>query len=147
MIEAVGEAYWPTYLSALDGLLAPGGRVGLQAITIAHDRLMATRRSYTWIHKYVFPGGIIPSIRAISDNLAAHTALRSSSGAIGPHYARTLAAVAGAVPRQLGEARRLLRRHVPADVGVLPRLLRGRLPRRAISASASWAWPGTRSGS
>jgi cyclopropane-fatty-acyl-phospholipid synthase len=92
MIEAVGEAYWPTYFAALDGLLAPGGRVGLQAITIAHDRLMATRRSYTWIHKYVFPGGIIPSIRAISDNLAAHTGLSIVERRdLGPHYARTLA--------------------------------------------------------
>jgi cyclopropane-fatty-acyl-phospholipid synthase len=92
MIEAVGEAYWPTYFAALDDLLAPGGRVGLQAITIAHDRLMATRRSYTWIHKYVFPGGIIPSIRAISDNLAAHTELSIVERRdLGPHYAHTLA--------------------------------------------------------
>jgi len=91
MIEAVGEAYWPTYFSALDTLLAPGGRVGLQAITIPHDRLLATRRSYTWIHKYVFPGGIIPSIRAISDNLAAHTRLSIVERRdLGPHYARTL---------------------------------------------------------
>jgi cyclopropane-fatty-acyl-phospholipid synthase len=92
MIEAVGEAYWPTYFSQLDRLLAPGGRVGLQAITIAHDRLLATRRSYTWIHKYVFPGGIIPSIRSISDNLAAHTDLSIVERRdLGPHYARTLA--------------------------------------------------------
>jgi len=92
MIEAVGEAYWPTYFAALDGLLAPGGRVGLQAITIAHDRLMATRRSYTWIHKYVFPGGIIPSLRAITDNLAAHTGLSVVERRdLGPHYAHTLA--------------------------------------------------------
>jgi cyclopropane-fatty-acyl-phospholipid synthase len=93
MVEAVGEAYWPTYFAALDGLLASGGRVGLQAITIAHDRLMATRRSYTWIHKYVFPGGIIPSVRAISENLTAHTALSIVERRdLGPHYARTLAA-------------------------------------------------------
>jgi cyclopropane-fatty-acyl-phospholipid synthase len=92
MIEAVGEAYWPTYFRALDDLLAPGGRVGLQAITIAHDRLLATRRSYTWIHKYVFPGGIIPSLRAISDNLTAHTALSIVERRdLGPHYAHTLA--------------------------------------------------------
>src|SRR3954467_904387 len=45
MIEAVGERYWPTYFAALDSLLAPGGRVGLQAITMPHDRMMATRRS------------------------------------------------------------------------------------------------------
>jgi len=92
MIEAVGEAYWPTYFTQLDSLLAPGGRVGLQAITIGHDRLLATRRSYTWIHKYVFPGGIIPSIRAISENLAAHTRLSIVERRdLGPHYAHTLA--------------------------------------------------------
>jgi cyclopropane-fatty-acyl-phospholipid synthase len=92
MIEAVGEQYWPTYFTALDGLLKPGGRVGLQAITMPHDRMMATRRSYTWIHKYVFPGGIIPSLRAIEDNLAAHTRLSVvERRELGPHYARTLA--------------------------------------------------------
>jgi cyclopropane-fatty-acyl-phospholipid synthase len=92
MIEAVGEQYWPTYFTALDGLLKPGGRVGLQAITMPHDRMMATRRSYTWIHKYVFPGGIIPSLRAIEDNLAAHTRLSIvERRELGPHYARTLA--------------------------------------------------------
>ena len=92
MIEAVGEAYWPTYFAALDNLLAPGGRVGLQAITMAHDRMQATKRSYSWIHKYVFPGGIIPSIRSISDNLAGHTDLSIVERRdLGPHYAQTLA--------------------------------------------------------
>jgi len=92
MIEAVGERYWPTYFGALDTLLKPGGRVGLQSITMPHDRMMATRRSYTWIHKYVFPGGIIPSLRAIEDNLAAHTRLSViERHELGPHYAHTLA--------------------------------------------------------
>jgi cyclopropane-fatty-acyl-phospholipid synthase len=91
MIEAVGERYWPTYFAALDQRLKPGGRVGLQAITMPHDRMMATRRSYTWIHKYVFPGGIIPSLRAIEDNLAAHTSLSLvERRELGPHYAHTL---------------------------------------------------------
>ncbi len=92
MIEAVGERYWPTYFAALDSLLAPGGRVGLQAITMAHDRMLATRRSYSWIHKYVFPGGIIPSLRAITEGLASHTGLSVVERRdLGPHYAHTLA--------------------------------------------------------
>jgi cyclopropane-fatty-acyl-phospholipid synthase len=91
MIEAVGEKYWPTFFTALDQLLAPGGRVGLQAITMPHDRMLATRRSYTWIHKYVFPGGIIPSLTAIADNLQEHTRLSIVERRdLGPHYARTL---------------------------------------------------------
>jgi cyclopropane-fatty-acyl-phospholipid synthase len=91
MIEAVGERFWPTYFGALDQLLVPGGRVGLQAITMPHDRMLATRRSYTWIHKYVFPGGIIPSVRAIAENLEAHTRLSIVERRdLGPHYAHTL---------------------------------------------------------
>jgi cyclopropane-fatty-acyl-phospholipid synthase len=92
MIEAVGEKYWPTYFSALDAHLKPGGRVGLPSITMPHDRLLATRRSYTWIHKYVFPGGIIPSLQAIEESLTAHTTLSLVERRdLGAHYAHTLA--------------------------------------------------------
>ena len=41
-----------------------------------HDRFLATRRGFSWIQKYIFPGGIIPSLQAIDDTLAAHTTLR-----------------------------------------------------------------------
>jgi len=91
MIEAVGERYWPTYFTAIDRLLATDGRAGIQAITMAHDRLLATRRTYTWMHKYIFPGGIIPSVRAIEDVCRRHTTLRLQDlHAFGLHYARTL---------------------------------------------------------
>ncbi len=91
MIEAVGERRWPTYFQAIDRLLAPGGRVGLQAILMPHDRMEATKDSYTWIHKYVFPGGLIPSERAIDDVLRAHTALMVTDRRhFGTSYAETL---------------------------------------------------------
>jgi cyclopropane-fatty-acyl-phospholipid synthase len=91
MIEAVGEAYWPTYFAALDRLLAPGGRAAIQAITMDHQRFLATRRSFSWIQKYIFPGGIIPSLQAVDDALAAHTTLRvTRQRELRAHYARTL---------------------------------------------------------
>ena len=91
MIEAVGEAYWATYFVALDRLLAPGGRVAIQAITMDHERFLATRRSFGWIQKYIFPGGIIPSLRAVDDALTAHTTLRvTRQRELREHYARTL---------------------------------------------------------
>jgi cyclopropane-fatty-acyl-phospholipid synthase len=91
MIEAVGVAYWPEYFRTVDRLLAPGGRFGLQSITMPHHRLQATKASYTWIHKYIFPGGIIPSVEAIEQTLARHTGLRvDDRRAIGPDYAETL---------------------------------------------------------
>jgi cyclopropane-fatty-acyl-phospholipid synthase len=90
MIEAVGEKFWPAYFGAIDRMLVPGGRMGLQAITIDHDRLQATRNSYTWIHKYVFPGGILPSLTAI-DRVLASTPLRvAESRRLGPSYVTTL---------------------------------------------------------
>src|SRR4051812_42819243 len=33
MVEAVGHEYWSTYFRTIDRVLAPGGRVGIQAIT------------------------------------------------------------------------------------------------------------------
>jgi cyclopropane-fatty-acyl-phospholipid synthase len=91
MIEAVGEEYWPTYFAAIDRLLAPGGRVAIQAITMAHERMLATRRSFSWIQKYIFPGGLIPSLEAIDQTLVSHTSLRvTERRELGPHYARTL---------------------------------------------------------
>jgi cyclopropane-fatty-acyl-phospholipid synthase len=76
MIEAVGERWWPTYFRTLDERLAPGGRIGLQVILMPHDRLMASRASWTWIHKYIFPGGLLLSEKVIDDVCAAHTSLR-----------------------------------------------------------------------
>ena len=92
MIEAVGERYWPTYFAAIDRLLAPGGRAGLQAITMPHGRMLATRGGHTWIDQYIFPGGQIPSLQAITDTLRACTTLRMTADyPMGAHYARTLA--------------------------------------------------------
>ena len=91
MIEAVGREHWPTYFSTLSRLLAPGGRVGLQAITMPHDRMLATARTQTWIIKYIFPGGLIPSMTAIRQNAARAGLQIRDDLSFGGHYARTLA--------------------------------------------------------
>ena len=91
MVEAVGWQYWPTYFRTLDRVLAPGGRVGIQAILMPHDRMLATRGSYTWINKYIFPGGFLPSARVIDEVCAADTSLAVVDRlAFGPDYAETL---------------------------------------------------------
>lgn len=91
MIEAVGAEFWPVYFRTLDQRLAPGGRAALQAITMPHERMLATRDTFTWIHKYVFPGGLIPSTRAIEETVRDHTRLRiTRRDAFGAHYAETL---------------------------------------------------------
>ena len=91
MIEAVGHAYWATYFRTLDRLLAPGGRVSIQAITMPHAQMLATRNTWTWINKYVFPGGFLPSVEAIEQVTREHTTLRLADRvAFGSHYAETL---------------------------------------------------------
>ena len=91
MIEAVGHEFWSTYFQTIDRLLAPGGRVGIQAITMPHDRMLATRRTFTWINKYIFPGGFLPSVTAIDEITRADTTLRISDRlSFGSHYAQTL---------------------------------------------------------
>lgn len=90
MIEAVGHEFWQTYFDTVAGQLAPGGRVGLQAITMPHDRMLATRRTWTWINKYVFPGGFLPSIEAIGAHAATAGLQVVDDLAFGTSYAETL---------------------------------------------------------
>ncbi|HMD92699.1 MAG TPA: class I SAM-dependent methyltransferase, partial [Trebonia sp.] len=89
--EAVGERYWDTYFGVLGRLLAPGGRAVLQSITMPHERMLASRNTYTWIQKYIFPGGLVPSVTAIEESLARGTRLRVAQRSdFGAHYAETL---------------------------------------------------------
>lgn len=91
MIEAVGAEFWPSYFSTIDRHLAPRGRVAIQAITMSHDRMLETRSSYGWIQKYIFPGGLIPSLQAIDEVCRQHTGLRvTERRELGLHYAETL---------------------------------------------------------
>ncbi|TCJ29387.1 SAM-dependent methyltransferase [Nocardioides jejuensis] len=91
MIEAVGDEYWSAYFRQVDGLLAPGGRFALQAITMPHQRMLDTRDDFTWIKKYIFPGGLLPSVEVIEEITARETALRLTDRlSFGSHYAETL---------------------------------------------------------
>lgn len=91
MIEAVGYRYLPAYLRTLDRLLRADGRIGLQLISMPHKRMLASRNTYTWVHKYIFPGGFLPSITLIERTIATQTMLRIvDHHSFGPHYAHTL---------------------------------------------------------
>jgi cyclopropane-fatty-acyl-phospholipid synthase len=66
------------------------GSVGIQAITMPHDRYLASRHTYIWIQKYVFPGGLIPSVAAMRLAIG-DTSLRVINDLpFGPSYAETL---------------------------------------------------------
>ena len=117
MIEAVGEAYWPTYFRALDDLLAPGGRVGLQVdhhVPRPHaghparlqldPQVRVPRRDHP-----LRPGDLGEPHRA---HRARHPGAPRPRPALRAHPG----AVAGEFPRQLVAPGGFLRRHLPADV-------------------------------
>ncbi|MCU0293745.1 MAG: cyclopropane-fatty-acyl-phospholipid synthase family protein [Thermoanaerobaculaceae bacterium] len=91
MLEAVGHRYLGPFCAALDRLLAPGGVVALQTITIADQRYDAYRRGTDFIRRYVFPGGHLPSLTALARALTRHSGLvvREVHN-LGLHYALTL---------------------------------------------------------
>ena len=90
MLEAVGADHWDEYFAGAERLLAPGGRFGIQAITMAHDRMLATANTYTWILKYIFPGGQVPSPEAIERSAGRAHLHVESAFEFGQHYAETL---------------------------------------------------------
>ncbi|MDX3386041.1 cyclopropane-fatty-acyl-phospholipid synthase [Streptomyces niveiscabiei] len=90
MIEAVGLPRLPLYFAVLERVLAPGGRIALQTSSVAHDRMLATRDSHSFMRKYIFPGGALPSPTALQQ-AAARSGLRITGWTrLDAHYAETL---------------------------------------------------------
>jgi cyclopropane-fatty-acyl-phospholipid synthase len=91
MLEAVGHEYLGTFFAACDRLLAPGGRLVLQVITIPDQRYENYRRSVDWMRRYIFPGGHLPSLTALCEAMTKDSRFTVEElQNIGPHYARTL---------------------------------------------------------
>ncbi len=91
MLEAVGEAFWPTYFAGLRDRLAPDGICVLQVITISEDRFLDYRRSPDFIQTYIFPGGMLPTVGIIEREAAAAGLTLCGRELFGSSYARTLA--------------------------------------------------------
>lgn len=91
MIEAVGAGYWKEYFTAIDRLLVPGGRFGLQVIAYPHLKMKAAKRDFSWVDRYIFPGGALPSLREIDRIVRLCTNLEIiETRRLSESYARTL---------------------------------------------------------
>ncbi len=91
MIEAVGWRQLGAFLRRCADLVAPNGLVLLQAITIDDRAYEVEKASRSFANTYIFPGGSLPSLRAITRNLARHTDLRVLDlDDITPSYVETL---------------------------------------------------------
>ena len=90
MLEAVGEAYWPTYFQNLQDRLRPGGVGVLQVITIDEGRFEDYRGRPDFIQKYIFPGGMLPTTEIIERQTAKSGLKLVAKDFFGDGYARTL---------------------------------------------------------
>ncbi len=91
MIEAVGHEFLDTYFEKCASLLKPDGEMLIQAITIADQRYEKAKRTVDFIKRYIFPGGFLPSVTAMTATMTRATDLRAVHiEDIGLHYARTL---------------------------------------------------------
>ncbi len=92
MIEAVGHQFLDTYIKQCSELLKQNGVLFLQAITIRDQEYEKAAKRVDFIKKFVFPGGFLPSVGAISSAMTRVSNLKIVHlEDIGIHYAKTLA--------------------------------------------------------
>ncbi|MEP6968426.1 MAG: cyclopropane-fatty-acyl-phospholipid synthase family protein, partial [Pseudomonadota bacterium] len=91
MFEAVGETYWPAYFRKVRDVLSPGGRAGLQIITIRDELFSVYRARSDFLRKYIFPGGMLPSERRLREETDRAGLEWKAVVRFGQNYADTLA--------------------------------------------------------
>lgn len=107
MIEAVGQAYWPTYFQTVAKSLRPGGKACIQAIVIDDDLFDRYIQGTDFIQQYVFPGGCLPSPAKFKEQAQAAGLEVVDSFAFGQDYATTLAAWHASFVQQEDDVRKL----------------------------------------
>ncbi|MEX2431563.1 MAG: cyclopropane-fatty-acyl-phospholipid synthase family protein [Dehalococcoidia bacterium] len=90
MFEAVGAEYFETFFMKCSEFLKPGGKLVMQVITVPDANFEAQKTGVNWIQKYIFPGGVLPSIEEMERCNARTGLVLLSTGDIGLDYAVTL---------------------------------------------------------
>jgi cyclopropane-fatty-acyl-phospholipid synthase len=90
MFEAVGAEYFDTYFRKCASILRPGGRMVLQTIAVREDIFEDLRDGVNWMQKYIFPGGMLPSLEALHVSVGRAGLTVGDVEDIGEHYPPTL---------------------------------------------------------
>lgn len=90
MLEAVGEAWWPTYFNKVANCLRKGGKAAIQTITISNHRFDDYRAKTDFIQQYIFPGGMLPSPQKLMQHSQAAHLKVDDYMEFGLDYAHTL---------------------------------------------------------
>ncbi|HEY1880391.1 MAG TPA: cyclopropane-fatty-acyl-phospholipid synthase family protein [Caulobacteraceae bacterium] len=107
MFEAVGEAYWPAYFAKVRDVLSPGGRAGLQIITIRDELFRTYRQRSDFLRKYIFPGGMLPSEGRLREEVDRAGLEWRAIVRFGQNYADTLSQWASSFETAWDEIRKL----------------------------------------
>jgi cyclopropane-fatty-acyl-phospholipid synthase len=92
MFEAVGERYWGKFFDTAAQRLKRSGRAVIQTITIRDEFFPAYRTRSDFIRHYVFPGGMLPSLKRFREEAEAAGLRVADVFSFGQDYAKTLRA-------------------------------------------------------
>jgi cyclopropane-fatty-acyl-phospholipid synthase len=90
MIEAVGHEHLDAFFRVCSERLRPDGAMLLQAITIPDRDYEAHTRSVDFIKRYIFPGGELVSVSAVTGAASRADLRLTHLEDLTPHYAETL---------------------------------------------------------
>jgi cyclopropane-fatty-acyl-phospholipid synthase len=106
MIEAVDWRDHDAFFRTCNRLLAPDGRMAIQAITVADNRFARVRNTEDFVKRHIFPGSCIPSVDAITRSCARTGDFwLTRLDEFPQHYAETLRRWRDALDAQTDEAR------------------------------------------
>jgi cyclopropane-fatty-acyl-phospholipid synthase len=91
MFEALGQENWGPFFRKCEDVLAPGGLMAIQAISIPDHRFDEYTKHCDWLQKWIFPGSLLASTLGVCRALAAVGTLGIHHlEDVGIHYALTL---------------------------------------------------------
>jgi cyclopropane-fatty-acyl-phospholipid synthase len=92
MIESIPSSRRPDLFRVVHDRLEPGGKAGLQIITVADRHWETSDANPDFARRYVFPGSQVPSPRILTRDARAADLGWAAATSFGWSYARTLAA-------------------------------------------------------
>ncbi len=85
MLEHVGREHYDLFVKNVEAVLNPGGLCLLHFISALKEH-----PGDPWIKKYIFPGGVIPSLREMINTLSEHRFYTLDVESLRRHYYKTL---------------------------------------------------------
>ncbi len=91
MIEAVDWRDYDRFFATIERCLADDGLAAIQAICVPDRRYERTKNTEDFIRRFIFPGGFLPSIGAITKSVSSATQMQVIDVEdMSAHYAETL---------------------------------------------------------